>query len=120
MKRLWDAGELGAVKFVATVDEESGGDSDIGVKYLLDGGLDAKLAVYTYGGGSKESLTIGHRGVIRLQVTCEGEAAHSGSKDWQQGKKGAKAIQGITDFLDEVKQYSYAEENQYFPGYKLC
>lgn len=117
LKALYDAGNKSA-KFIGVADEESGADSEFGLKYVLSKGLRAKGAVYTYGSGKgKNSITIGHRGVIRLWITCEGEAAHSGSLEWQKGERGKSAIAGIMEFLERLQDFKMPGENKYFPGY---
>lgn len=118
LKILADAGKLHLAKFVGVADEESGADSTLGLMHLLKSGLNAKEAVYTYGGESgHHRLTIGHRGLIRLWVTCHGESAHSGSREWQDGQRGANAITGITELLNALQDFTMPGENKYFPGY---
>ena len=76
IKILKDLGKPDLAKFVGVADEESGASSDLGLKFLLEKGLDAQGAVYTYGGGSDlyKSINIGHRGVMRVRVTFKGES----------------------------------------------
>lgn len=119
LKLLKDAGKLHTAKFVGVADEESGADSTLGLRYLLDEGLNARTAVYTYGGNADGShLTIGHRGLVRLWVTCHGESIHSGSKEWQDKKRGSNAIDGLIDLLSELREFALPGENKYFPGYR--
>jgi acetylornithine deacetylase/succinyl-diaminopimelate desuccinylase-like protein len=118
LKILKDRGQGHLAKFLSGVDEESGADSQFGIRAALRQGLKAKAAVYTYGGAQKNELTIGHRGLIRLWVTCHGETAHSGSREWQDGTKGESAISGIMSLLDELKKVSTENNNDFFPGYK--
>jgi len=119
IKNLYDQGHKRLAKFVGVADEESGANSRIGLRYLLQKGLNAKGAVYTYGAKiTDDTLTIGHRGLIRLWVTCHGESAHSGSLSWQQKKAGESAIEGICKFLKESKHIKFSQTNKYFPKYK--
>lgn len=118
LKVLKDQGQSHLAKFLSGVDEESGADSQFGIRAVLRQGLKAKGAVYTYGGAQKNELTIGHRGVIRLWVECRGETTHSGSKEWQDGTKGESAISGIIALLDELKKIGTENNNKFFPGYK--
>ena len=68
------------------VDEESGASSELGVRYLLDHGqLQADAAIYTY---ASDIICIGHRGLLRLQLTARGQAIHTGSPPGA-AKKGA-------------------------------
>lgn len=118
-KILSDLGKLNLVKVAAVADEEIAGDSDFGLRFMLSQGLNAKSAIYTYGGSSNHSsLNIGHRGVLRLWVICHGEGTHSGSKEWQDRQKGNSAIEGIVEFLNKLNQIKFTETNDYFSGYK--
>ncbi len=119
LKALKDINKLHSAKFIGGVDEESGADSEFGIKYLLEQGLKAKGAVYTYGSQKrkKEFLTIGHRGAVRLWIICRGESAHSGSKEWQDRTKGENAIDGINELLNQLKNISFSGESKYFPSY---
>lgn len=105
------------IKMIIGADEESGADSKFGIKYVLDQGLQAKSAIYLYGGTAKNELTIGHRGVLRVWVTCHGESAHSGSKDWQKNEKGASALEAMISFVQKALTLSYNVKSDYFRGY---
>jgi acetylornithine deacetylase/succinyl-diaminopimelate desuccinylase-like protein len=119
LKILTDLDHPNLVKVVAVADEEIAGDSDFGLRHLLTLGLNAQAAIYTYGGNSQhDSLNIGHRGCLRLWVTCFGEGAHSGSKEWQEGLKGESAIDGLLEFIKEFNQIKFSGRHRYFPGYK--
>lgn len=116
LKILKDLGKLDAAKFVGVADEESGGDSPLGLKSLLAKGLKARGAVYTYGGGDSYSrLTIGHRGWIRLWISSFGESTHTGSTSWHKRIKGENAIDGIVDLLVGLRDYELPQQNPYFP-----
>jgi len=120
LKALKDIGKADHAKFVGVADEESGADSDFGLRYVLSQGLKAKGAVYTYGNSKPPThVIIGHRGLIRLWVTCIGESTHSGSSDWQNRKKGENAIDGIAEFVNELSKIKISATNKYFPGYKF-
>ena len=117
LKNLADKGLLRKAKFVGVADEESGADSKLGLNYLLQQGLRAKAAVYTYGTNDYSRITIGHRGLIRLWVTCHGQSVHSGSRDWQNKTKGESAIDGIVALLNQLGQLDFPASNKYFPDY---
>ena len=117
LKILQDLGKLDKAKFVGVVDEEGAPDSSLGAAYLLKKGLKAKAAIYTY--PNVHSVTIGHRGIVRLWVEVQGEAAHSGTKEWQFKTKGASAIEAIAEFILRLKEISMNGENENFPGYKF-
>jgi acetylornithine deacetylase/succinyl-diaminopimelate desuccinylase-like protein len=119
LKILTDIGRPNLVKVAAVADEEIAGDSDFGLRYMLTEGLSAKAAIYTYGGSSgHNAINIGHRGVLRLWITCHGQGAHSGSKEWQDGLKGSSAIEGIIAFVHKLQSLNFCQINPYFPGYK--
>ncbi len=105
LKILQDLGFGNLAKAIIGVDEESGADSQIGIRYVLLRGLQAAGAVYSYGGESNNKMNIGHRGVLRIWVRCRGESAHTGSRHWQNGIQGASAINGLMSFLERVKLY---------------
>lgn len=119
LKALVDRGELRAAKFVGVADEESGADSSLGLRYVLDQGLAARGAVYAYGITGHERIIIGHRGLVRLWVACKGEAAHSGSSEWANHTKGASAIDGIVDFLVKIRSFTLPGDNKYFPNHRF-
>ena len=118
LKALYDAGYQNKVKIVIGVDEESGADSPFGLRFMLEQGLNARACVYTYGGKLQIALTIGRRGGLRVWVHCKGEAAHSGSKEWQNGTKGASALSALVKFINEVESLRFETDKiEYFPGY---
>lgn len=119
LKILSDLNKADLVKVAAVADEEIAGDSEFGLRYLLTQGLNAAFSIYTYGGSAtRDSLNIGHRGVLRLWVICHGEGAHSGSKEWQERLKGNSALEGIVEFINLLSQLKFTETNKFFPGYK--
>lgn len=121
LKILEELGHGDKAKLLVGADEESGADSKIGVRHVLDKGLTARGAVYTYGGSVTNALTVGHRGVLRLWITTHGEATHSGGRDWQDGKKGASAITALMQTLAKIEEYHQSiatKEHPMFPGYR--
>lgn len=117
LKSLQDQGKLDYAKFVGVSDEECGADSVFGARYLLDQGLQAKAAIYTYSGN--DVITIGHRGQVKLWVNVTGESAHSGSSSWQNGTRGASAINALNNFLTEVNKFDMSGTHEAFPNYKF-
>lgn len=118
MKILKDLGLAEVAKFAGVVDEEGGPDSKLGARYLLDKGLDARATIYTYPG--VDTITIGHRGAIRLWVEFQGEAAHTGSRSWQDKTRGASAIEPLATFINRLQEIQLTEKHPAFPGYKFC
>lgn len=115
LKILQDQGKLELAKFIGVSDEECGADSIFGAKYLLELGLQAKAAIYTYAGN--DTITIGHRGQVKLWIKITGESTHSGSGSWQNGTKGASAIEALNKILTELSIYNLKGSNKYFPNY---
>lgn len=121
LKALQDQGKLSRAKFLGVCDEESGASSPFGLKDVIEKGLDAQGAIYTYGGGSDlyKSVNIGHRGVLRVRTTFKGESAHSGSLEWQNGTQGANAIDSMLKFMNGMQQLKFPESNAYFSDYRF-
>lgn len=117
LKALMDQGKLDKAKFVGVSDEECGADSIYGARHLLDQGLQAKAAIYTYSGN--DTITIGHRGQVKLWINVTGESAHSGSSSWQKGIRGASAIDAVNNFLTKINKFKMAGTHKYFPGYSF-
>ena len=115
LKSLMDQCKLDKAKFIGVSDEECGADSIFGARYLLDEGLQAKSAIYTYSGN--DVITIGHRGQVKLWINIKGESAHSGSSSWQNGTRGASAIEALNEFLAEVNKFRMEGTHEAFPSY---
>ncbi|OGM14669.1 hypothetical protein A3D84_00255 [Candidatus Woesebacteria bacterium RIFCSPHIGHO2_02_FULL_42_20] len=116
LKIISDLGYNDIAKFVASSDEEVGADSPLGSKFLLEKGLNAEAAIYTYPG--LDAIKIGHRGLVKMSIEVLGEAAHVGSKSWQLGKKGKSAITATVDFLQSLDKFHFETEyHKDFPGY---
>lgn len=115
LKVLKDLGYGNIAKFAGVVDEESGADSDLGARHLLKKGLNATSAIYTYPGVN--TVTIGHRGLVRLWVDVKGKTAHTGSLSWQTGEKGANAIGALTRFINVLSEVTMDGNHKFFPGY---
>ena len=91
------------VILAGVVDEESGASSPLGVRHLLNTGRFAGVqgAIYTY---ASDIVCIGHRGLLRLTLTAHGEAAHSGSAEWHQKRRGVNAVTGLAAVLLRLEQ----------------
>ncbi len=112
----WSSELPGRVLLCCVPDEESGATGKIGITPLLDEGLlDAGQAIYTYPG--LDLLSIGHRGVLRVQVVTRGEATHTGGEAWERGEKGANAATALAELLLALEQWQPAfEPHPAFPG----
>jgi acetylornithine deacetylase/succinyl-diaminopimelate desuccinylase-like protein len=79
------------------VDEESGACSPLGVRHLLNSGaLQARGAIYAY---TSDIVCIGHRGLIRLELTAHGESMHAGLAEWHNRERGANAVTALAELL---------------------
>ena len=80
-----------------TADEETGGQ--LGAGYIVQEGLiDADYAIVMEGGG-KDLLGLGHNGVLWLQGTCHGKAAHGAMPE-----NGVNAFQHMNQVTSDLFQ----------------
>jgi acetylornithine deacetylase/succinyl-diaminopimelate desuccinylase-like protein len=85
------------VVLAGVVDEESGAQSPLGVRHLLDSGLlQARGAIYAY---ASDIVCIGHRGLLRLELTARGQSIHAGLAEWHRHEQGANAVMALADLL---------------------
>ena len=90
------------VILAGVVDEESGACSPLGVRYLLDEGyLSARAAIYAY---ASDIVCIGHRGLLRLEITTRGESVHTGLAIWHNRCKGENAVTGLAEILIKLER----------------
>jgi acetylornithine deacetylase/succinyl-diaminopimelate desuccinylase-like protein len=95
---------LQQVIFAGVVDEESGACSPLGVRHLLDSGwLQARGAIYTY---TSDIVCIGHRGLIRLELSARGQSIHAGVAEWHNRERGANAVTALADMLLKLEALS--------------
>jgi acetylornithine deacetylase/succinyl-diaminopimelate desuccinylase-like protein len=109
----------GRAQLICVPDEESGATGTLGIKYLHERGLLSALgAIYAYSG---TDIILGHRGLLRYRLICEGQPVHTGALDWQDGHSGANAVTGMARLLlalenkNGVLGYS---TSKYFERYK--
>ncbi|MBI4130537.1 M20/M25/M40 family metallo-hydrolase, partial [Candidatus Roizmanbacteria bacterium] len=55
--------------------------------------------------------------LVRMWVEAHGESAHTGSQSWQDGTKGANAIEALTRFIGALSGIQLEETHSAFPGY---
>ena len=85
------------VMVAGVVDEESGANSPLGVRHLLDAGLvQARGAIYAY---TSDIVCIGHRGLLRLELNAYGQSIHAGVAEWHHQDRGANAVTALADLL---------------------
>ena len=93
------------VILAGVVDEESGAQSPLGVRYLLDSGAlhpsgvahrAIRGAIYAY---ASDIVCIGHRGLLRLELSARGQSIHAGLAEWHNHSRGANAVTALADLL---------------------
>ena len=91
------------VILAGVVDEESGANSLLGVRHLLDAGLlQARGAIYTY---TSDIVCIGHRGLLRLELNAYGQSIHAGVAEWHSQDRGANAVMALADLLLRLESF---------------
>lgn len=96
------------------VDEESGAHSKLGVRHLLDSGaLQAKGAIYAY---TSDIVCIGHRGLLRLELTAHGQSVHAGLAEWHARTVGANAVMTLADLLLRMESLNFPADPP--PGFE--
>lgn len=106
----------GCIKFVGVVDEESGADSPLGLRYLLEQNVIGQPmgAIYSY---PQLNVTIGHRGLLRMVIEVFGESVHS----WTRKLVGANAVMALTEILYKIENEQWPiDEDLDFPNLKFC
>ncbi|CAM4752914.1 unnamed protein product [Rotaria magnacalcarata] len=94
-----------SIQLACVVDEESGACSSIGVRHLLDRKLiSGSGAIYVYPG---INVTIGHRGLLRLEINVKGENVHTGTVEWNTKTKGANASTALARILIALEDYAW-------------
>jgi succinyl-diaminopimelate desuccinylase len=89
------------VILAGVVDEESGANSPLGVRHLLDAGLlQSRGAIYAY---TSDIVCIGHRGLLRLELIAQGQSIHAGVAEWHTQARGANAVMAMADLLLRVE-----------------
>lgn len=94
--------QLFKITLAGVADEESGASSSLGVRFLLDEQLlKADGAIYTY---TSDIVCIGHRGLIRLEITTKGESVHAGLAEWHNQITGANAVTALSEILYKLEK----------------
>ncbi|HEX5808632.1 MAG TPA: M20/M25/M40 family metallo-hydrolase, partial [Anaerolineales bacterium] len=102
------------VILAGVVDEESGACSLLGVRHLLDSGaLQARGAIYAY---TSDIVCIGHRGLVRLELTARGQSVHAGLAEWHNHTTGANAVTALSDLLLRLEAIRIPAETP--PGFE--
>lgn len=105
--------ELPVLPRILLVSNEEGGSTatpifDLGMEHLIaEGFVKGNAAIYGYGG--TYNIGIGHRGVLRVKITTQGEAVHTGSVKWQKKEKGINAVTAMSEILLELENIELPE-----------
>lgn len=107
----------GRAQFIGVPDEETGATGTLGIRWLAEHGLLAAAgAIYAYAG---EELILGHRGLLRLRLTAEGTAIHTGAHAWQEREGGANAVTGMARLLLALEARPFERsEARYFEPFR--
>jgi acetylornithine deacetylase/succinyl-diaminopimelate desuccinylase-like protein len=117
LKALKDMGLKldGKLKLAFTVDGKSECASKLGLKYLVNKGLRAKVALLSKPGTDK--IAVGHRGGYRFKISVKGEEVDTGRRSWEMGKKGKNAIQDMNKVVNGLAGFDLPfKPARAFPG----
>ena len=107
----------GRVCLQFVIDEEPMAASHFGTRYLLEKGYLGDAAIVGEPGTRK--ITIGNRGGYRFKIEVFGEAVHTGSREWEQKKKGSNAIIAATKVIAALQNIKLPlRAHPAFPGRK--
>jgi acetylornithine deacetylase/succinyl-diaminopimelate desuccinylase-like protein len=108
----------GKVILAVVADEESGANSPVGLRHLMDLGVVRPFtttsssppsccggSIYCYPG---RTVTIGHRGVLRLRINIQGSSLHTGSTDWALKRRGANALTALCEIITRIETYPWS------------
>jgi len=117
LKTIPEALPGGRAQLICVPDEESGATGTLGIRWLHDQGLlGAAGAIYAYSG---DQITLGHRGLLRYRLACEGQAIHTGAAEWQDGTAGANAVTGMARLLLALEDLRFEHSRTpYFEAYR--
>jgi len=105
LKALIDSGleTEGKLRLAFTSDGKSEYVSRWGLKYLVNKGLKAKVALLAKPGTKK--IAIGHRGGYRFKITVKGESVDTGRRAWEKGEKGVNAVVGMMKVAEVLRGF---------------
>lgn len=108
----------GKICFQFVVDEEPMAASEFGTAYLLKSGFTGEAAVVGETGDHK--ITIGNKGGYRFKIEIFGEAAHTGSREWELKKTGKNAILAMSEVIKTLSEFEFPKmkEHPIFSGRK--
>ncbi|MAU10921.1 MAG: hypothetical protein CL607_13950 [Anaerolineaceae bacterium] len=116
LKAVPDSLHKGRASFIGVPDEESGATGTLGIRWLAaQSKLNGLGSIYCYSG---RDIYLGHRGLIRFEITCKGESLHTGSDEWQNGEKGINAVTAMSRLLLKLEAAEFPAGEGYFSRFK--
>lgn len=105
LKALVDVGleTEGKLRLAFTADGKSEYVSKWGLKYLVNKGFKAKVALLAKPGSKK--IAIGHRGGYRFKIVVRGESVDTGRRAWEKGERGVNAIGGMIEVVNALRGF---------------
>lgn len=91
----------GKLMLAFVVDEESGANSAIGTRYVLEQGCLPKACLIGEHGSS--AVRTAQRGAYRFKIVTRGEAAHTGVSGWERGEIGHNAVVDMTKIVEALQ-----------------
>ena len=112
---IFQSGERLSGQLILTFDSDEQSGNFTGMRTLLNKGLKADACIIGYPG--TDEIIIGARGFLRLEITTEGETAHTGSRS----NKGINAINKMAEVIQnlEILEMVYKSDKLFEFGPKL-
>lgn len=108
---------FGKILLQFVIDEEPMAASYFGTFHLLEKGFVGDAAIIGEPGSHK--ISIGNRGGYRFKIEIIGEVVHTGSREWEQRKKGKNAISAMVQAIEALSEFKFPrKEHPVFPGRK--
>jgi len=113
----YENGLKGKICLQFVIDEEPMAASQFGTRYLLEKGYKGDAAIVGEPGTHK--ITIGNRGGYRFKIEVLGESVHTGSREWEQNKKGSNAVLEMKKVIEALQNFRFnINEHPIFPNRK--
>jgi acetylornithine deacetylase/succinyl-diaminopimelate desuccinylase family protein len=97
------------------IDEEPMAASIYGTRYLIDRGYTGQAAIV--GEPGTKRVTTGNKGGYRFKIEVFGDAAHTGSREWEQKQRGRNAILEMAKVIDTLQDFRFpTKQHPAYPG----
>ncbi len=121
----------GKIVLAVVADEESGACSPLGLRHLLDEGVLKPCppspnplrggSIYCYCSVFSRTVTIGHRGVLRLRIEVKGKSIHTGSTVWATKRLGSNALTALCEIVTRIEAHAWPKDiHPSFPNLPLA